>query len=103
MKTITIAALGFVLATGAFAESKYNKRDGNQQERIAQGVKSGQLTAKETARLERREAALNHRVKAERAANGGHLTPAERKAAAHRQNQLSREIYKEKHDSQIRH
>ena len=46
----------------------------NQQERIAQGVKSGQLTAGETAHLEGREAAINKEVHNDRVANGGKLT-----------------------------
>lgn len=36
-----------------------NQRKENQQDRIAQGVKSGQLTAGETRNLERREASIN--------------------------------------------
>ena len=43
MKTILITTVSF----GMFAE--------NQQDRIAQGVGSGQLTAGETANLERKE------------------------------------------------
>src|SRR6266436_9335504 len=35
------------------------QRKENQQDRIAQGVKSGQLTAGETANLETKEAAIN--------------------------------------------
>src|SRR5271165_4172545 len=54
------------------------QRQENQQDRIAQGVKSGQLTAGETANLETKEAAINHEVRADRNANGGKLTPAER-------------------------
>ena len=38
-------------------KSEVGQRERNQQERIAQGVKSGQLTAGETAHLEGREAA----------------------------------------------
>ncbi len=41
------------VATPAFA-GRIAQRKENQQDRIAQGVKSGQLTAGETARLERR-------------------------------------------------
>ena len=48
----------------------------NQQKRIAQGVKSGQLTARETAHLEHREAHINRETRRMKAANGGTLTPA---------------------------
>src|SRR5256714_7855527 len=43
----------------------------NQQNRIADGVKSGQLTARETGNLEKKEAAINKETDADRAANGG--------------------------------
>ena len=76
------------------------QRKENQQDRIAQGVKSGQLTAGETARLEKKEAAVNQEVHAERVLNGGKLTPAERKQVAHQQNKLSKGIYNQKHDAQ---
>ena len=78
------------------------KRKQVQQKRIAQGVQSGSLTAKETAKLETRESNLNNKVATERAANGGKLTPAERKQAARRQNAISKDIAKEKHDAQTR-
>ena len=42
-------------------KSEVGQRQRNQQERIAQGVKSGQLTAGETAHLEGREAAIQQR------------------------------------------
>src|SRR6266513_1991336 len=55
------------------------RRKENQQDGIAQGVKSGQLTAGETSKLETKRAALNAETKADRAANGGKLTAAEKK------------------------
>jgi len=76
-----------------------NQRRVNQQDRIAQGVKSGQLTAGETSRLENREAAINHEVRADRNANGGKLTPAERAQVNHQLNQTSRAIYRDKHNA----
>src|SRR3954468_435304 len=63
-----------------------HQRKENQQDRIAQGVKSGQLTAGETAHLEKREARINKEVHNERAANGGKLTPAERRQVNRQQN-----------------
>ncbi|HXY39520.1 MAG TPA: hypothetical protein VEQ10_07620 [Vicinamibacteria bacterium] len=73
-------------------------RQENQQDRIAQGIKSGQLTAGETARLERKEAGLNKEVRTDRQANGGTLTPQERRQVNRQQNHLSRQIYKDKHN-----
>lgn len=79
-----------------------NQRQRNQQRRIAQGVKSGQLTAAETARLERREAGIERREQKMRA-SGGKFTKGERRAINKQLNSTSRQIYREKHDKQTRH
>jgi hypothetical protein len=75
------------------------QRKENQQDRIAQGVKSGQLTAGETSNLETKEAAINGETRADRAANGGKLTPAEKQQINGQQNQLSKQIYNDKHNA----
>jgi hypothetical protein len=75
------------------------QRKENQQDRIANGVKSGQLTAGETANLETKEAAINGETKADRAANGGKLTSAEKAQVNQQQNQLSKQIYNDKHNA----
>jgi hypothetical protein len=75
------------------------QRKENQQDRIAQGVKSGQLTAGETANLENKEAAINGETRADRAANGGKLTSAEKQQINKQQNQLSKQIYNDKHNA----
>ena len=80
-------------------KSEVGQRQRNQQERIAQGVKSGQLTAGETAHLEKREAAINKEVKMDRAANGGKLTPAERRQVNRQENHTSAAIYRKKHNA----
>jgi len=79
------------------------QRKENQQDRIAQGVKSGQLTAGETANLETKEAAINGETKADRAANGGKLTAAEKKQINKQQNQMSKQIYADKHNANTAH
>src|SRR5579862_3621126 len=81
-----------------FGKSEVGQRQENQQDRIAQGVKSGQLTAGETAKLEGREAGINRQVKADRAANGGKLTGAEKKQVNKEQNNASKKIYRDKHN-----
>ena len=60
------------------AMDSVNGRRFNQQQRIAQGVSTGQLTPRETARVENKEANINHQLATDRAANGGKLTPQER-------------------------
>jgi hypothetical protein len=77
-------------------------RQRNQQQRIAQGVAKGSLTAGETAKLEGKEAGLNREVKGERRQNGGTLTPKERAQANRQENKLSRQIYKDKHNAATR-
>lgn len=79
------------------------QRKENQQDRIANGVQSGQLTAGETANLEKKEAAINKETAADRAANGGKLTSAEKTQVNKQQNQLSKQIYKDKHNANVAH
>ena len=78
--------------------SEVGRRQEKQQDRIAQGIKSGQLTPSEAAHLERREGAINKEVKTERAANGGTLTPAERRQVNRQENRTSKAIYRKKHN-----
>jgi len=73
-------------------------RQANQQQRIAQGIRGGQLTANETAHLENREQGINQQVHADRSANGGKLTGAERGQVNGEQNKASRKIYQDKHN-----
>jgi len=91
------AALVVGLEAAGWANEIGERRE-NQQDRIAQGVKSGQLTAGETARLEHREARLNREIRTDRQANGGRLTRQERRQVNRQQNRLSRQIYRDKHD-----
>jgi hypothetical protein len=74
------------------------QRRQDQQDRIAQGVKSGQLTAGETARLENQQQGINREVSADKQANGGKLTGADKKAINQSQNRASRNIYRDKHN-----
>ena len=99
MSNAFLAVALAALALPATAQT-IHQRKVNQQKRIAQGVRSGQLTPKETARVERREAHLNRETRRMRAANGGTLTPAEKARVTHQQNRLSRDIYRQKHDAQ---
>src|SRR5262252_9804481 len=91
LRILAAAACGAILVAGpALADGRIAKRKVHQQERIAQGVKSGELTAVETGKLERREAGLNREIRDMREDNGGTLTPAERRTVNRQQNGLSR-------------
>jgi hypothetical protein len=78
------------------------QREENQQDRIAQGVRSGQLTAGETAKLENQQQGIHREAAADRQANGGKLTGADRRAINQSQNRASRNIYNKKHNGRTR-
>jgi predicted transglutaminase-like cysteine proteinase len=82
-----------------YGNNKVGQRRENQQDRIAQGVKSGQLTAGETAKLEKQQKGINTQVAKDRKANGGTLTASEKKQINKEQNQASRNIYRKKHNA----
>lgn len=99
---LSIIATGLLVSTTGMAaaqEGRIQQRKENQQDRIAQGVKSGSLTPKETANLENKEAALNHEIRTDRKQNGGNLTNNEKAQINRQQNQLSGNIYRDKHNA----
>lgn len=99
MKNVLINSVAALLFAGvAFAQtSEVGRRAENQQDRIANGIATGKMTAGQAAHVERQEAAVNHEIHADRKANGGKLTGAEKAQVNHQQNRMSREIYKDKH------
>jgi polyhydroxyalkanoate synthesis regulator phasin len=104
MKTIKLIGTALVstilLGNLAFAQGTINQRERRQQERIADGVKDGELTQKEARKLERQQAKI-HKAEAKAKADG-EFTAKERAKIQKRQNKASRQIYKEKHDNQTR-
>lgn len=85
--------------TAHYGNNEVDQRRENQQDRVAQGIKSGQLTAGETAKIENQEKGINQQVKADRAANGGKLTAGEKKQVNREQNAESKNIYNKKHNA----
>lgn len=75
-----------------------NGREANQDQRIANGLKTGQMTSGEAARADQRQANIDHQVNSDRRANGGRLTSQERQQIQGEQNRASRQIYDEKHN-----
>ena len=96
---LAVALAAFALRATA---QTIHQRKVNQQRRIGNGVKSGQLTPKETTHLERRETHLNRETRRMRAANGGKLTPKEKARVTRQQNHISNSIYRQKHDAEHR-
>jgi len=78
--------------------SHEGKRAEHQQDRIAQGVKDGQLTPGEASQLENKESAINREVAQDRKANGGRMTAQERAQVNAQQNRVSKQIYRDKHN-----
>ena len=76
-----------------------NQRQRRQQKRIQQGVKSGELNAREAGRLEAQEKGIARR-EARMRASGGTFTPAERASIQRQEDRTSKRIYKQKHDAQ---
>jgi hypothetical protein len=101
MKNVLInSAAALILAGAAWAQnSEVGQRAENQQDRIAQGAQSGQLTTGESANLETKEAAVNQEVRADRSLNGGKLTNQEKAIVNQEQNNLSGQIYNDKHNA----
>jgi hypothetical protein len=107
MKRNFIAA-GLVLALvsvsfASMAQTKtprVRERQENQQKRIAGGVESGELIAKETVKLEARQAKIQADKK--EAKSDGVVTHKERAKLHREQNRASRAIHRQKHDAQAR-
>lgn len=93
-------ALAALMTTGASAQ-RARARHENQSARIKEGVQSGELTKAEAAKLRGKEAASRAKLRRDRV-DGGGLTAKERIHAEKRQDKLSREIAKDKHDGQKR-
>ena len=102
---IALAATLAVTATAMHAQetnSTINQRKADQQRRIGQGVRSGQMTAGETAHVEHQERAINHEERNMRSQDNGHLTRSDRSTLQHQQNAESRRIYRDKHNANVR-
>ena len=98
--TSTMIMVAAVTVMVASAQTNIvGQRKENQQDRVAQGIKSGQLTAGETGNLETKEAAINQEVRTDRTLNGGKLTSQERQTVNGQQNQVSKQIYADKHNA----
>ena len=93
------AALAFALPAAAQASTpRIDQRQANQERRIDQGVRSGQLTPTEEARLEKGQARvekMENQAKAD-----GTVTRQERHALHHAQDRQGKRIWRQKHDHQ---
>lgn len=103
MKNMLLAVGGItLLITGmAFADVEtpvIDQRQANQEQRIDQGVASGQLNEREANRLNKQQARIN-KMEA-RAKSDGVMTKRERARIGKAQHRASGHIAREKHDRQ---
>lgn len=101
LRKLAIAAVLTALTAPAFAATPaVDAREANQRQRIAQGVRTGELTRPETRRLAAGEVRLR---RAERRAKcDGVVTRAERIRLHRRADRMSARIWRQKHDPQTR-
>lgn len=99
-RIVLAVAITGLFSAAAFAQNAASEveRNVNQQQRIEQGLQSGQLNTREAARLEREESRVE-RMEAN-AMKDGKLSDAEKNRINQAQNKVSRDIYQEKHDAQ---
>ncbi|MEN6448455.1 MAG: hypothetical protein ABFD70_12100 [Syntrophaceae bacterium] len=102
-KMFFIVGLSLLVATLAGAGPAFagnvGERQIRQQDRIAAGVGSGQLTPRETARLQSEQARIRHVKKEMR--SDGRLDPAERARLHRMQDRSSRHVYAMKHNHRM--
>ena len=77
--------------------NQVNSRETRQQQRIANGAKSGKLTPGQTARLERGEQRLQNNEKRDMAKDNGHLTKQDQHQLNREANRMSNRIAADKH------
>jgi hypothetical protein len=103
MKAFTgIVLSALLVASTAVIAAEVDNRLENQQDRIQQGEKSGQLTNGEAKTLNRDDKAIHNEVRADRAANGGKLTKGEKKTINRQENRVSHKIYRKKHNNRTK-
>ena len=98
----TILSVALVLGTSSIAMAQstpgVDARQSNQQQRINQGVRSGELNAAEAARLKKGQA--NVKKMEDQAKSDGVVTKGERQQLQQAQDKQSGRIFKQKHDAQ---
>lgn len=97
---IAISATFATAATAGVRDTNVNKHQHHQDRRIAQGVKSGELTRGEAKDLRGDQKDIRQEERAFK--SDGSLTKDERQELHQDQHAASKEIYQEKHDEQER-
>ena len=92
--------MGVSFFANAQSTPKATKTQVRQTSRIAQGVENGELTRRETRRLERQQKHIQHEKRMAKA--DGVVTRRERANIRKDQKIANRSIYRQKHDAQSR-
>jgi WXXGXW repeat (2 copies) len=80
--------------------NEVNQREANQEQRIANGERSGQMTSGEAARAQRNQSNIAQQTHNDRTADGGALNQQQRQQINKEQNKASKQVYKENHNGQ---
>ncbi|WP_395007316.1 hypothetical protein [Undibacterium sp.] len=96
LATIFVATISVPVFAQETATPNVTKRQIQHQKRIGDGIRSGELTAKEAANLELREAKIQADKRAAKA--DGVVTDTERAKLHAQENRNSRKIYRKKHN-----
>jgi hypothetical protein len=99
--SLIAAALLIAASVASVRAAEVDTRQADEQARIKQGEQSGQLTKGEARSDERTHKAIGKEIKADRAANGGKLTPKEKAKINHQQNKESRKIHRTKTNNKV--
>jgi hypothetical protein len=97
-KKIALATVLMLAPAALFAQSgqEIRHRSFEQQHRIHQGERDGQLTRREGYRLERQEHRIDREERGMRYRDRGHLTRVDRRIVDRQQNRESRRIYRDR-------
>ena len=96
-KCIAAFLIMIIAATNAEAQTTANRSD---RVKIKQGVRSGELTKRETVNLAKQQKHIRHDVRTAKA--DGVVTRAERKDIKKDKRQADRSIYRKKHNNRDR-
>jgi hypothetical protein len=102
MNKLIALALAALIAVPAIAsaQTRVDNRQARQEQRIDQGVKSGELNKRETARLNRGDQKIDRMEN--RAQADGTVSRKEKRRLETAQDVQSKRIHRQKHDAQAR-
>ena len=105
---VTAMALILLSATASAQQTQWQKKHPrrtevntrleSQNDRIHQGMKSGELSKPEAKQLHKEDRHIRQEERTMAAKNGGHITKRQQRKLNRQENRVSGQIYEEKHD-----